>query len=247
MEFKIFILSLLVTIVGYVLVILYRYFTNKWQWSCLFPGKFIYPPRIKKLVRASVLNAYKVQNVLSLQILKDSIEDQLRDAKIDRCHIHKFERIAKAKPMGEVSFKYYLFLWSVNQMLRPKSQNGLKAEIVVVHARITALNEYISKTYFKKAIGMNDRSIILAEIIRRIGSANPEAYDDDFYGIIAKRDVIERYEEIISTVAVDPAVSWVLNYNGISNSSIFNKPVLATSDSYTVNFWIRVILFTKWL
>ena len=74
MDIRILSFSILITIIGYVSFVGYKYLKGAWQWTIIFPGKYVFPKRIKKQVRQSVLTSYKAQDPHSLKVLEDKVE-----------------------------------------------------------------------------------------------------------------------------------------------------------------------------
>lgn len=246
MDIKILLVSLGITILCYLLTIGYRYLTGSWQWSCLVPGKYIYPKRVKNMVRRSVLDKYKVQDAMSIQSLESHLTDAIKRSNMFRLDVNPIEHAAPTRPFAERNFRYYLFLQTALAIIDTGERNGTRAQVVATQPRVRALNTEFSKKYVRRALRDNDRSVILAEIIYRIMQRNSmtPSYLAKSYEMIRLNSVIAQHEETIETATSDTdLVELVLNFQ-ISNHPVINKEMLKLQES--LMFMIFVVLLTKW-
>ncbi len=248
MDIRILLLSVLLTVVVYLLTIGYRYFRGMWQWSCFVRGKYIFPKRIKDIVRSSILSEYRSTDPLTMTILADSVEDELEANKINRAHLNIIASRANRGMLTENHFKYFLLLKVISQLTKPDSRNGFRSEMAHAKIQLSRINEVVSKTYLKKAIKTDYRSIILAEIIHRVAGNFNSAYDTDIYQSIRRNEIIQRYEDIISEASKDQMIKYFVGVSALSYSPIFNVANMdvTLNDRYKVNSWIFILLFTKW-
>lgn len=247
MDIKILLLSTAVTISGYLLLIVYRYLKNDWQWSSLVPGKYIYPKRIKKIIRKSVLDAYKVKNTFYTVALEDNFQEQYRLLKNPSFSLTTSTTQIMKDVFSEQSFQIYLFLVTVNAIMDTGEKNGLRAEIASAKSRINMVNKIFSQRYVRKAISNRDRSVILAEVFYRnmqIGF-DGNSFLAKGYENIRLKAVIQQYETLIDEVSKDPDIAYRARL-----FTLRHHPVLKIDENVmgeSLLFMVYVTLMTKWL
>lgn len=246
MDIKLLLVAFVITILCYLLTIGYRYFTGVWQWSCLVPGKYIYPKRVKKMVRQSVLDKYKVQDTMSTQSLETRLTDAIKRSNMFRLDVNPSEHVALGRPFSERNFRYYLFLQTALAIMDTGERNGTRAQVASTHPRIVLFNSVFSKKYVRKALRDNDRSVIMAEIIYRISQRNSfcPSYLAKSYEMARLNSVIAQYEDVISSAVQDGNLQDLLFSYLISNHPVINKEMLNLQESLL--FMVFVILLTKW-
>lgn len=247
MNFQIFLYSTVFTILFYIGLVTHRYIKDEWQWSCLYPKKFIFPKRIKNKIRPSILEEYRVLNILSLSGLEDFIEEDISGNKINRIDFARYSITAKTNIFSEINFKYFLFLKQASIILQPLERNGSRAEIYQAIKDLKKINEVFSRHYIRKSIGGNDRSIILAEILYRTltGSSMEMPYGYETYSLISCDTVIAKYEDIIKAATLDEELVDIIQSVSIANSSVYQKGT--TSRNHAILLRIYILLLTKWL
>lgn len=247
MDIRLLIVAGIITIIGYITLVTWRYFMGQWQWTIFYPGKYIFPKRIKTYIRPSVLLEYKTQDITGLVILEDRVEDDLDKLKIHRVDVTKFAINARIKFNKEECFKYFLFLKQAFLISQPSEQNGLRSEIILAQQDLKTLNKEFSKLYLKQGLSNNDRSIILAEILYRVLlEVKEKPYGFDVYTMIRKTSVISKYEDLIKKVHDEGSLNTFIYLFKTSNGGIYTKDSDAVFGK-AILFRIYVLLVTKWL
>lgn len=246
MDIRLLFTSLGITILCYLFIIGYRYLAGHWQWSCLSPGKYIYPKRIKSLVRRSVLDKYKVQDSISIQSFEAHLTDTIKRNNMFRLDVNPTEHVSLTRPFSERNFRYYLFLQTALAIVDTSGRNGARSQVVSTQSRIVILNNIFSSKYVRKALRGNDRSVILAEIIYRILKDQDDTlpYLAKSYEMIRLNSIIAQHEEVIVTAAADPQIRGLITNFRVSNHPVINKDKLNLQES--LMFMVFVTLLTKW-
>ena len=248
MDIRILSFSILITIAGYVSFVLYKYFKGHWQWTILFPGKYVFPKRIKKQVRDSVLTIYKAQDPYSLKVLEGSVEDNLDSQGLRRVSFSYFSISATQHHFSEFNFKYFLFLRQASFIVMSSiTKTGQQAEVFQAKRELAKINERFSELYVRKAMSGYDRSIVLAEILYRTMvnlDTGEMPYGYETYLAIRQTARIEVFEELISKVVASNDLEYRILDSRIGSSSIYNKEVLDTK--HAILFKVYVLLLTKW-
>ena len=248
MDIRILSFSILITIIGYVSFVGYKYLKGAWQWTIIFPGKYVFPKRIKKQVRQSILTSYKVQDPHSLKVLEDKVEDVLEAQKLRRVNFDYYSINSTQHHFSEFNFKYFLFLRQASLItMSSYIATGQQAEIYQAKKELAKINVRFSELYVRKAMSNHDRSIILAEILYRTMvnlDTGPMPYGYETYIAIRQNVRVEEFEELIAkVVALNELESLILN-SRIGSSSIYNKEVLDVR--HAILFKVYILLLTKW-
>lgn len=248
MDFVILSYSFIIMLIGLIGLITFRYHRGEWQWNVLYPGKYIFPKRIKRQVRASVLAIYKAQTSATLSVLENKIEEVLNKEKLHRINFSYYSINARYHHFSEFNFKYFLFLRQASFMVNPSPcMNGVQAEAHQAKRDMLLINAKFSELYIRKAISTNDRSIILAEILYRTMlnlDTGPMPYGHEAYLAIRETSRVEMHEGLITKVmALNELESLILN-STISNSCVYDKASLTTQ--HAILFRIYLLLLTKW-
>lgn len=247
MDIRILFISGLIALIGFIILVTCRYLMGKWQWSIFFPGKIIFPKRIKTQIRKSVLMEYKAQDITGLVILEDRVEKELDLLNIHRVDVSRFAIDARIGFNKEECFKYFLFLKQVLLINQASSIQGMEAAIIEAKTDLKQLNLKFSKLYLKNGISINDRSIVLAEILYRILSQlEDKPYGYDVYTEIRHKATISKYEELIDHIIEDGGLDLIVSGFRSSNYGICHQP---SSNPFgrSILFRIHILLLTKWL
>lgn len=248
MDIRILCFSILFTIIGYISFVTYTYLKGVWQWTLFFPGKYVFPKRIKNQVRQSVLTIYKAQDPYSLKVLEDNVEDTLESQKLRRVNFAYYSINATHHHFSEFNFKYFLFLRQASLIVLSNfTKTGQQAEIFQAKKELVKINDRFSELYIRKALSSHDRSIILAEILYRTMvnlNTGVMPYGYETYLAIRQSNRLEMYEALITkVVALNELESLILS-SRIGSSAIYNKDVLDVR--HAILFKVNVLLLTKW-
>jgi len=246
MDIRILVVSLLLTVLFYLGLIVVRYFKGKWQWLAFYPGKIIFPKRIKKMIRGSVLCCYRVVDFNGLKNLEDYVEEYLMSRKVTWVDFGRYSISAGNNPLSEDNFKYFLFLKQASIMLQEDRKNGLRADIAQGVNKLREINSYFSKMYVRKALKTSDRNVILSEALYRVmhGSSLPLPYAHESYTLVRDEACIARNESMIQTLAADLGFVSLARDLKITNSSVYQKEAL--TYQHAILFHLYLLLLIKW-
>ena len=247
MNITIFTLAIVATIVFYLLLTLYRYLSGKWQWSPLFPGRYIFPKRISSVIRPSVICAYKVLNFPGLKTLEDYIEERVNNRKMTWLDFVRYNISNPKNTMSEDNFKYFLFLKQASVILFEDRQNGLRGEISRAIQNIHRLNNYFSTKYVRRAIKTRDRNVILAEALYQVLldlHKDHLPYGHDSYRWVSNLTAVQSNSDYILTLSQDPGFRKLVAALKVSNSCIYSKEIL--NNTHAILFHVYIVLLIKW-
>lgn len=247
-------IAIILTILGYAGLIWWRYLKGDFQTTVLYPGFYIFPKRISREVRLSILEDFRCLSWPKMEMMEDYLRCYLKDAKINTTDISMSRRdIFEYKfKSGEDKFKYFIFLKEALYITSPFMRECVKPEIPENTKSainfLKGLNNVVMSKYNKRFISDNDRSVIIAEVIRRISTQLidfPEPYADGFYNEVVRDTVVAKYEEMISAAVNDPQVVNMLNTFDDLTHPIYNRVIVG--KRHTLEFLIKVALLTKWI
>ena len=249
---KLLLLSVVLTMIGYYGFLWIRYLRGKFQYTPLIPGKYIFPKRIKDEIRLSILMLFKSYKIHNLHRLEEELTEHLLKNKINTVDnsMTSKEFYNYKISFGEDSFKYFLYLYKsgiITGIIKPSQL--VSSNVILSKQYLRTLNRLVFTKYSKRyMLGDNERSVVLAEIIRQVldilnSSHKPLPYNYNFYNVISRDEVIIKYRDIIEQAIGDREVvslinSFHLNYNPIYFSN---------GQMQTLMFICRVCLLTKWL
>ncbi len=248
---KLLILSVILTMIGYYAFLGIQYLRGKFQYTPLFPGKYIFPKRIKDEIRLNILMLFTGYRVINLYKLEEELDKHLAENKIstvDNSMTSK-EFYNYKISFGEDSFKYFLYLYKSAIITGiVKASPMTQSNIALSKQYIRKLNTLVFTKHAKKILSNNDRSIVLAEIIRRTldilnPSRLPLPYNCGFYEVISRDDIIRKHENLIVKAISDNEVVSLINTFHLDSNPIY----LSNGQMQTLMFIGRVCLLTNWL
>ena len=128
--------------------------------------------------------------------------------------------------------------------------NFTKATLIEAKKSLRAINLLVSKKYVKRAMSLNDRYLVIGEILFRIANdcsqSNP--YGTDFWLKSVRMDIAYNHIELIEGACNDEEIIKLVKDNVNFNININILPI--HSETTTVNkitFLAKVALVGKWL
>ena len=251
---KLLILSVILTMIGYYVFLWIQYLRGKFQYTPFFPGKYIFPKRIKDEIRLNVLmlfKSYNIYNIYNFYQVDQELNHHLVKNKINTVdNSTTSKELYKYKiGLGEDSFKYFLYLYKsaiITGIIKPTPLTQSNIELSKQYIR--KLNTLVFTKHSKQIVSNNDRSVILAEILRRaLDILNPSRlalpYNCHFYDVISRDDIIKKHESLIVKATSDDEVISLIDTFHLDSNPIYLK----NGQMQNLMFIGRVCLFTNWL
>lgn len=248
---KLLILSVILTMIGYYAFLGIQYLRGKFQYTPLIPGKYIFPKRIKDEIRLNILMLFKSYKMYNLHKLEEELDQHLANNRINTVDnsMTSKEFYRYKISFGEDSFKYFLYLYKsaiITEII--KTTPLTQSNIALSKQYVRKLNILVFNKHSKQILSNNDRSVVLAEVMRRAldilnPSCLPLPYNCGFYEVISRDDIIKKHESLIVKAISDDEVISLIDSFHLDSNPIYLK----NGQMQTLMFIGRVCLLTNWL
>ena len=244
-----FLTIFIVTIMFYIMVGI-KYLQGRFQYSVFLPGKWLMPRRITKSVRESVITLYRTLPLNHLEKMEGEIRCYLSKNSPNTIRLSLTQNQATRYKLlnYEDSFLYFIYIYELLAItgLSLNPSNLTKATLIEAKKSLRAINLLVSKKYVKRAMSLNDRYLVIGEILFRIANDcyqnNP--YGTDFWLNRVRMDIAYKHIELIEGACNDEEIIRLVKDN-------INFNILPIhSETTTVNkitFLAKVALVGKWL
>lgn len=248
---KLLILSVILAMIGYYVFLGIQYLRGQFQYTLFFPGRYIFPRWIKDEIRLNILMLFKSYKIYNLHQLEQELDHHLAENKINTVDnsMSSKEFYRYRIGLGENSFKYFLYLYKSAVITGIIKATPLtQSNIALSKQYIRKLNTLVFTKHSKQIVSNNDRSVILAEILRRaLDILNPSRlalpYNCHFYDVISRDDIIKKHESLIVKAINDDEVISLINTFYLDSNPIYIK----NGQMQNLMFISRVCLLTNWL
>ena len=249
LSIKILIFAILCTGFCYFVWVYSSYLRGRWQYNIFYPGRYIFPRRIKNDIRLSILKLYCHYPINNVCMLETSLRNYLEQKKINTVSISMNAReVYKYKlSTGEERFKYFLFIYEAALICGlVKNDSKITSNVQTTRYYLKELNVLVMNRYLKRMISENDRSILLAHIIHeiRLKVYPKRAYIYKRYESLNRKDLIEKHQVLLDNAINDEEV--IVLIKKMSKLLTYSPIHQKMDEALVLIFMTKVCLLTKW-